>query len=320
MKYEALGSSGLKASVVGFGAWAAGGWMWGGSDADDAVAAIQAAMDAGVTLIDTAPVYGFGRSEEIVGRALQGRRDQAIVATKCGLVWDTNEGEAFFTNEKAVRKHLAPASIRREVEASLKRLGTDRIDLLQTHWQTETTPIEETMATLLALRQEGKIRAIGVSNASMAQLARYRAVGPVDVDQESFSMLDRHIAAEGRLEHCRRNGIAVFAYSPMARGLLTGKFAADHVFQPGDHRASHPDFSPASLHRVGRLLAVVRPVADAHGATLGQIALAWALAQPGLTHVLAGARDARQSRENAAAGDIVLSVDERSAIDAALVE
>lgn len=319
MKHHALGASGLHTSVVGFGAWAAGGWMWGGSDASDAVAAIQAALDEGVTLIDTAPVYGFGRSEEIVGRALQGRRDQAILATKCGLVWDTDEGEAFFTNEKAVRKHLAPAAIRREVEASLRRLGTDRVDLLQTHWQTETTPIEETMETLIALRREGKIRAIGISNATQPQLERYRAVGRVDVDQESFSMLDRRMAAEGRLEYCRRNDIAVLAYSPMARGLLTGKFAANHAFQPGDHRASHPDFSPANLQRVDRLLTVIRPVADAHGCTLGQLALAWALAQPGLTHVLAGARDARQARENAAAADIVLSTEERARIDAALL-
>jgi methylglyoxal reductase len=313
-----LGSSGLEASVVGFGAWAAGGWMWGGADADDAVRAMHAAIDAGVNLIDTAPVYGFGRSEEIVGQAIAGRRDRVIVATKCGLIWDRAEGEFHFENEKKVYKHTAPESIRNEVEASLRRLGVDTIDVLQTHWQTPTTPIEDTMATLLDLKREGKIRAIGVSNASIEQIERYRALGPVDVDQESVSMLDRRMMRSGQLEHCRLHDIAVFAYSPMARGLLTGKIGPDHTFKPGDHRAAQPLFSVDNRRRVQTMLDAIRPIADAHGATLGQLAIAWAIVQPGMTHALVGARNAKQATENAAAASVALSTEDLARIDAAI--
>ncbi len=318
MLKRTLGSSALEASVVGFGAWAAGGWMWGGADADEAVRAIHAAIDAGVNLIDTAPVYGFGRSEEIVGRAIAGRRDRVILATKCGLIWDRAEGEFHFENEKKVYKHTAPDSIRSEVETSLRRLGVETIDVLQTHWQTPTTPIEDTMATLLDLKRQGKIRAIGVSNASVEQIERYRALGPVDVDQESFSMIDRRMVRSGQLEHCRLHDIAVFAYSPMSRGLLTGKIGPNHTFKPGDHRAEQPAFSVNNRRRVQAMLDAIRPIADAHGATLGQLAIAWAIAQPGLTHALVGARDARQATENAATANIALSADDLAHIDAAI--
>ncbi len=192
MRYKSLGQSGIEASVVGLGTWAIGGWWWGGNDERESVRAIQAAIDAGVTLIDTAPAYGLGRSEEIVGKALEGRRDRVVLATKCGLVWHTNAGTPFFSEfGKPVHKYLGPDSIRYEIEQSLRRLKTDVIDLYQTHWQDSTTRIEETMAVLLDLKAEGKIRAIGVSNADCQQIEEYRAVGPVDADQEKYSMLDR---------------------------------------------------------------------------------------------------------------------------------
>ena len=255
MIYRKLGPSGIDVSAVAFGAWAIGGWMWGGADENQAVDAIHAALDHGVTLIDTAPIYGFGRSEELVGRAIQGRRDKVVLATKCGMVWDREEGDFFFhanqegvtfrPAEKKVYKCLRPESIRAELERSLQRLGTTYVDLYQTHWQESTTPIAETMATLVKLKEEGKIRAIGVCNASLVQLAEY---GPIDSDQEKFSLLDREIEQDGRLAYCRRTGIGVLPYSPLANGLLTGKIRPDRQFNPGDLRRGNRRFT-AGEHR-----------------------------------------------------------------------
>ena len=318
MRYRPLGASGIEASVIGFGAWAAGGWMWGGADEAEAIRAIHTALDMGVNLIDTAAVYGFGASEEIVGKAIAGRRQRVVIATKCGLVWDSRGGEHFFDSEgKKIHRYLAPHSIRLEVEQSLKRLGVDTIDLYQTHRQDPSTPIAETMETLLALQLEGKIRAIGVSNATSAQMEQYRAVGPLDTDQESYSMLSRAIEAD-QLPYCREHGIAMLAYSPMARGLLTGKISPDHAFAPGDHRATHPLFTVENRARVATLLERCRPVADRHGVSSGQLAIAWALAQPGVTHALVGARDPDQTAENVKAADVELMPEDMAEIDAAL--
>jgi aryl-alcohol dehydrogenase-like predicted oxidoreductase len=318
MRYRALGASGIEASVIGFGAWAAGGWMWGGADETDAIRAIHIAVDMGVNLIDTAAVYGFGASEEIVGKAIAGRRQRVVIATKCGLVWDGRGGDHFFDSEgKQIHRYLAAHSIRLEVEQSLKRLSVDTIDLYQTHRQDPSTPIAETMETLLALQLEGKIRAIGVSNATSAQMEQYRALGPLDTDQESYSMLSRAIEAD-QLPYCREHGIAMLAYSPMARGLLTGKISPDHAFAPGDHRATHPLFTVESRTRVATLLERCRPVAERHGVTSGQLAIAWALAQPGVTHALVGARNPDQVAENIRAADIELAPEDLGEIDAAL--
>src|SRR5579864_4995578 len=185
MIYRSLGQSGITASVVAHGTWALGGWMWGGTDVRQSVRSIQTSLDAGVNFIDTAPAYGLGLSERIVGEAIRGRRDKVIISTKCGLVWHTTKGTYFVTLEgNRIHRYLGPESIRYEVEHSLRRLETDYIDLYQTHWQDPTTPIEETMGTLLDLKKQGKIRAIGVSNCTVEQLRRYRAVGPVDAAQE----------------------------------------------------------------------------------------------------------------------------------------
>lgn len=314
MRYRPLGQSGIEASVVAFGAWAVGGWFWGGADDEDSVAAVHRALDAGITLIDTAPVYGLGRSEEIVGKAIRGRRDQVVLATKCGLVWHTGSGTHFFDElGKPVRKFLGPESIRYELEQSLRRLQTDVIDLYQTHWQDETTPIEETMATLLELKREGKIRAIGVSNATVRQMDDYRKIGPVDSDQEKYSMLDREMDAE-QLPYCESNNIAMLAYSPLGQGLLTGRVTADRELPEGDLRAESPRFSLAGRRRISSLLDDIRPIAHACDATLAQLAIAWTLSQPGMTHALVGARNPEQVTENAAAADIVLGEAELAAI------
>ncbi len=330
MKYRPLGQSRIQASVVGFGAWAIGGWMWGGTDEAEAVAAIHAALDAGVNLIDSAPGYGFGLSEEILGRAIAGRRDDVVLATKCGLVWDGERGEfGFYADERGradeatatrkVYRCLSPDSVRHELEQSLTRLGTETIDLYQTHWPTTTTPIADTMACLMTLKDEGKIRAIGVSNVTVEQMGEYRAVGPLDTDQERFSALDRAIEAD-RLPYCREHRIAMLAYSPLEQGLLTGKIGPDHEFAEGDQRRWKAAFSVENRRAVAAVVAELRPIADGLGLTLAQLAIAWAVCQPGLTHALCGARNPKQAIENAAAGDVELTNDELAAIDAAVAK
>lgn len=326
MRYRELGHSGIEASVVGLGTWAIGGWMWGGTDRQESVRAIQAALDQGMNLVDTAPAYGFGLAEEIVGEALRGRREQAVVATKCGLIWHRQQGEFFFASDEQhpgatgryqVYRCLAPQTIRDEVEQSLRRLQVDCIDLYQTHWQDGTTAIADTMAELLKLRQEGKIRAIGCSNATPEQMAAYRAAGSLDVDQELYSMLDRG-PETGNLPDCARAGTAFLAYSPLAQGLLTGSIGPDRVFGEGDQRRHKPRFSVENRRRAAALLADFAPLAQAHGATLGQLAIAWTVAQTGCTHALVGARSPAQVQENAAAGDLVLSAAETAAMRQAL--
>ena len=318
MKYRSLGKSGIEASVVGLGAWAVGGWMWGGADEAESIRAIHAGIDAGVNLIDTAPVYGFGLSEEVVGKAIRDRRDKVVLATKCGLAWHEERGEFFFASDEKhpadegqikVYRCLAPDTIRREVEWSLKRLGTDRIDLLQTHWQDSTTPVADTMHTLMELKKEGKIRAIGCSNATREQMEEYRAAGQLDVDQELFSMLDRKHEREN-LPYCAKHKIAFFAYSPLAQGLLTGKIGPDRTFQDGDQRREKPRFSAENRLKIQRLLDLFRPIAAGHGISVGQLAVAWTVSQKGCTHALVGARTARQAIENAKAGAVELTTED----------
>ncbi len=318
MRQRPLGQSGIQASVIGLGTWAIGGWMWGGTDERDAIEALQASIDNGITFIDTAPAYGMGRSEEIVGKAIAGRRDRVLIATKCGLVWDTNKGTPFVTqNGRQIYRYLGPESIKRECEQSLKRLGTDHIDLYQTHWQDATTPIEQTMAALLELKREGKIRAIGVSNATIEQIAEYGAVGPVDADQEKYSMLDRELEAV-QLPSLLKNDIAFLAYSPLANGLLSGKITPSRKFSGDDLRRNNPRFSEENREWVAKVLREVEPIASKHDATIAQVVIAWTLEQPGVTHALAGGRSRKQALENAAAGDLILSAHELRQIDQAI--
>ena len=294
--------------MVAHGTWAIGGWMWGGTDVKKSVRSIQASLDAGVNFIDTAPAYGLGLSELIVGEAIGGRRDKVIVATKCGLVWHTAKGN-FFVDQNGTRIHryLGPESIRYEVEHSLRRLDTDYIDLYQTHWQDSTTPIEDTMGTLLDLKKEGKIRAIGVSNCTVEQVRQYRSVGRVDTAQEKYSMLHRGLERE-YLPYCAQNHMAVLAYSPLANGLLTGKVDPERVFPEDDLRRNNPMFSRESRLRVREMFEHLAPVTRQYNFTDGQLAIAWTLAQPGITHALVGARDERQAAENAWAGSVLLAV------------
>jgi methylglyoxal reductase len=299
-----IGTSGIRASVVGLGTWAIGGWMWGGTDEAESVDAIRASIDAGVWLIDTAPAYGMGRSEEIVGKAVAGRRDRVVLATKCGLVWHTAKGGRFFDQGgKPVHRYLGPDSIAWELEQSLRRLRTDYIDLYITHWQDPTTPIAETMGALEDLKKAGKIRAIGASNVSPADVEAYLAAGPLDAIQEQYSMVHRDIEVE-LIPLCARHGVSIISYSTLALGLLTGKIGPERRFQGDDLRIDDPRFSADNRRKVADFVAEVRPIAEAQDATIAELVIAWTLQRAGVAFALCGARNPGQATENARAGSI----------------
>jgi len=313
-----IGKSGIGASVVGLGTWAIGGWMWGGTDEAQSIDAIKASIDEGVSLIDTAPAYGQGLSEEIVGKAIKGRRDRVVLATKCGLVWHTQKGNHFFSYDSGpVHRYLGRESVVYEVEQSLKRLGTDYIDLYITHWQDATTPVAETMSALEDLKRQGKIRAIGASNVSADDLKAYLAAGQLDAIQEEYSMVKRGLE-QSLLPISLANDVATLSYSSLALGLLSGKIGPDRVFTGDDLRKNNPRFSVDNRQKVARLMAAIKPIAAAHKATEAQIVIAWTLQQPGITFALCGARNADQARENAKAGRIRLAATDIKAISEAV--
>jgi len=315
-----IGKSGINASAVGLGTWAIGGWMWGGTDERQSIAAIQASIDAGISLIDTAPAYGMGLAETIVGKAIAGRRDKVVLVSKCGLVWHVNEGAYFFHQDgKPVHRYLGAVSIRYEVEESLKRLGTDYIDHYVTHWQDATTPIAETVGALVRLKEEGKIRSIGASNVSQADLEAYIATGALDAIQEEYSMVKRDIETT-LLPVCRENAVSVLSYSSLALGLLSGKVGPERVFAEDDQRHGNPRFSQANREKIARLMDVLKPVAAAHSASVAQVVIAWTIAQPGITFSLCGARDPAQAVENAAAARLRLTESELALISTGIAE
>ncbi len=307
MRFITLGKTDIKVSAIGLGTWAIGGWMWGGTDEEKSVHAIEAAIDSGINLIDTAPAYGQGLSERIVGRAIKGKRDRVVIATKCGLVWHTKKGEHFFDypSGQQVHKYLAPESIRYEVEESLKRLDIDYIDIYQTHWQDITTPIEDTMGVLMDLKKEGKIRTIGASNATLEQLKQYEKFGQLDVDQEKYSLIDTEVEDE-ILPWCKENKVTMLAYSSMAKGLLTGKLGPEREFKGDDLRKNNPRFSVANRKLMQSILEKdFKPVAEKYGVSILQLSVAALISKGGVV-ALCGARDALQAKENAKAGDIAL--------------
>jgi len=311
-------------SVITFGAWAAGGWMWGGTERKDAVDAIRASYDLGVNAIDTAPIYGQGTSEEIVGEAIKSiARDKIHILTKYGMRWDLTKGDfAFKSNDNAGRpidiyKYAGKESIIHECEASLRRLGTDYIDLYQIHWPDSTTPIQESMEAVTRLIEQGKVRYAGVCNYSAEQLAEALNHANVVSNQVPYSMVKRGIE-EAVVPFCLERNLSILAYSPMERGLLTGKIQPGHVFSEGDHRAGIYFFSEENLRRVNAFLDRIRPLAADKGISLGQLTLLWTLAQPGITVALAGARNAGQAEQNARAADAALTAEEVAFISAEL--
>lgn len=305
-----IGRSGIEASAIGLGTWAIGGWMWGGTDEAKSISAIQASIDEGISLIDTAPAYGQGLSEEIVGKAIAGRREKVVLATKCGLVWHTQKGNHFFDYDgKPVHRYLGKDAIVHEVEQSLKRLGTDYIDHYITHWQDPTTPIAETMEALETLKSQGKIRSIGASNTTADDVKAYVAAGQLDAIQEEYSMIKRDIE-DTLVPLCLKEKVSVLSYSSLALGLLTGKIGPDRTFEGDDQRKDNPRFSVENRRKVARLMDAIAPIAEAHGATKAQVVIAWTLQQPGITFSLCGARDPEQARENAKAGRLRLTSEE----------
>ncbi len=312
MKYGKLGKSGLDASVVGMGTWVTGGGSVWGKEPDDreSINAIHAAIDHGVTLIDTAPLYGFGRSEEVVGKAIQGKRDKVVLATKCGLWIDDDRG-SFFTEFDGVPvyRSLRPDTIQEEVEQSLRRLKTDVIDLYQTHWpavEPDKTPIEDTMACLMKLKDQGKIRAIGVSNVSLEELQANDEAGELSSDQFRYSMLFRDPEAD-ILPYCATHNIATLTYMSLEQGLLTGKVGMDREFGAGEWRSNedwNPWFKLENRPKVLDMLAGWADLTDKYGCSLAQLTIAWTATQPGVTHVLCGARNTEQMTQNAAAADL----------------
>lgn len=310
MENRPLGNSGLQVSVIGLGAWAMGGAVetWGEVDDRESIAAIQQALECGINLIDTAPIYGLGHSEEVVGNAIAGCRDRVVLATKCGLLFPRSSTEP-------PSRSLAPNSILRELEASLRRLRTDYIDLYQCHWPDPHTPIRETMTTLASLLDQGTVRAIGLSNFSCDEITIAREYGPVHSLQPPFSMLHRRAAAD-LLPYCREHGIGALAYSPLAKGLLTGKFNAASKLE--GVRAKDPDFLGPRFRRNLAFVDRLRPMAERRGTTLTRLVLQWTIAQPGLTSALVGAKRPSQVFENAGGAEGGLSDQDRAEIDAIL--
>lgn len=313
MRSRPLGNSTINASVVGLGTWAIGGgpW-WGPTDDNESIRAIHAAIDAGVNLIDTAAIYGFGHSEEVIGKALKGRRDKVVLATKCGQWWLDGRGKYFYEYDgREIRRTLQPEAIRTELEGSLRRLGTDYVDLYQAHWPEMPpveTPVADSVACFMELKEEGKIRAFGVSNCTLGELQEFCANGLVVSYQLKYSMLSRE-AEKDILPFCQQNKLATLTYMSLEQGLLTGKIGLDRVFKKEEFRSNefwNKWYLPENRRRVLDLLAGWQDLTRAYNCSLAELVVAWTAAQPGVTHVLCGARHPQQIQETARAAELKL--------------
>jgi aryl-alcohol dehydrogenase-like predicted oxidoreductase len=306
METRRLGSGGPELSLIGYGAWEAGGQHWGPNPSDDVVIdAMYAAVDAGINWIDTAEVYGQGVSERLVGRSIAGRRDEVLIATK---VAPQPEGSGF-----------RPEQITAACDASLGRLGSEHIDLYQLHWPDESgVPIEETWGAMVELERAGKIRALGVSNFDRELIKRCEAIRHVDSLQPEFSMFA--LGDRALISWCGEQGIGVVSYSPLAAGVLTGAVTTETTFGEGDWRGGAwweaEEFAPDELARRLEVVETLRPIADRVGCSLAQLALAWNLAQPGVTSAIAGSRNPAHVRSNASAADVRLDEGTLSELEA----
>jgi aryl-alcohol dehydrogenase-like predicted oxidoreductase len=312
MNTRQLGNSDLYITPIGFGAWAIGGagWEfgWGGQDDHDSVAAIREALDNGINWIDTAAVYGLGHSEDVVARALEGMGNRPYVFTKCSMVWD---------ERRKISHSLKAESIRRECEASLRRLKVDVLDLFQIHWPMPDGEIEEGWATMAKLKEEGKVRNIGVSNFDVRQMKRALAIAPITSLQPRYSLIHREVEGE-ILPFAERENIGVIAYSPMASGLLTGAMTKERIKQlpADDWRQSNPDFQEPLLSRNLRLVRLLRAIGNHHDRSPGEVAVAWVLRNPAVTGAIVGARQPGQMKGIAGAAGFWLSPSEVAEIEA----
>jgi aryl-alcohol dehydrogenase-like predicted oxidoreductase len=316
MELRKLGNSDVKVTAMAFGAWAIGGWMWGGTEEKEAINAILAAYDGGITTIDTAPVYGFGKSEELVGRAMQGKpRDSYQILTKFGMNWMSQEGESFFdsvdNDGKPFRmyKWSSRKKIMQECEDSLRRLKTDYIDLYQIHWPDNTTPISETFEAVQRLIEQGKVRAAGVCNYNVQQVEE--ALETIDLvsNQVPYSLVNRDIE-KNVLPQAIERGLSIIPYSPLQRGLLTGKIKPGHQFSEGDTREGNRFYTNENIRRTNALLEEIKPIAEQHNASLAQVIINWTINRPGIGCVLVGARNEQQVRSNIGALDFLLTKEE----------
>jgi len=319
MQQRQLGKSELTVSPIVFGAMPIGGWLWGGTDKAVAVDTIRKCIDVGIDTIDTAPIYGFGLSEELVGEAIRGRRNDVKIATKTGMRWDRGDGQYFFSTtddsgtERAIHRVLKGDAIVEECEISLGRLGIEMIDLYQCHWPDNTTALNETMAAMLKLKEQGKIREIGVSNFTVDMMKECLEAGPLASDQPRYSLLQREIESDV-LPFCRECDIGLLVYNPFEMGILAGKTTMNRVFADGDQRNNNRWYKPANRGRVLDALETVRPIADGYDATLAQLAINWVVGEPGITSAIVGARNPAQVAENADALGFNLSPEERTIV------
>ena len=315
MQNRKLGHSDLHLTTIGLGTWAMGGgyWKfgWGPQDDKASIAAIHAAVDQGINWIDTAPIYGHGHSEKVVGKAIKGIRDSLIIATKCGRVWEGDSRE--------IGKSLKAHSIRQEVENSLQRLGIDYIDLYQIHWPQPDEEIEEGWATIADLIKEGKVRYGGVSNFDLQQLKRVQAIHPVTSLQPPYNMFRREIELE-LMDYCRENQIGIVAYSPMQAGLLTGKFNKERaaMLPESDWRSKHPFFNSPQLALNLEVVEQLRGIAEDKNCSMSQLSLSWVLRRDEITAAIVGARKPEQIEETAQAASIELNTKEIDVIEAIL--
>jgi aryl-alcohol dehydrogenase-like predicted oxidoreductase len=325
MELRTLGKSEVKITPVALGAWAIGGWLWGGTDDKAALEGIARAVDLGMTTLDTAAVYGFGHSEKLVGQAIRGRRDKVQILTKFGQRWDTDKGSHTFDTQDnegrpiTIHRHAPREGVFYECEQSLKRLGIDCIDLYQHHWPDPDTPIEETMDACRTLLKQGKIRAVGVSNYTVAMLEEAMKVVPLASVQPPYSMLRRDIEAD-LVPWCLKHGVGILAYSPLQNGILTGAVTMDRKFPPTDLRSRNKFYLPENRRRILAFLEKLKPIATRHKATLGQVVIRWTIQQPGITCALVGVRSAPQAEENAGAMGFALSTQEIAEINGPLAE
>jgi aryl-alcohol dehydrogenase-like predicted oxidoreductase len=316
MELRNLGKSDVKVTPMSFGAWAIGGWMWGGTEEKEAINAIHAAYDGGITTIDTAPVYGFGKSEELVGRAMQGKtRDSYQLLTKFGMNWMTEEGEYFFDSKdndgKAIKmfKWATKKKVIAECEDSLRRLKTDYIDLYQIHWPDNSTPISETFEAVQQLIGAGKVRAAGVCNYNVQQVEEALQTIALVSNQVPYSLINRGIE-HNVLPQAIERGLSIIPYSPLQRGLLTGKIKPGHHFSEGDTREGNRFYTDENIRRTNAMLAEIQPIAETHKASLAQVVINWTINRPGIGTVLVGARNAEQVKSNIGALHFQLNADE----------
>lgn len=308
IKYKKIRNE-LKVSTIALGTWAIGGDFWGEADDASSIRTIKAAIDNGINLIDTAPIYGRGHSEIIVGKAIKGRREDVVISSKCGLTWENQNSET--------EKNLRPESIRQEIDESLSRLGIDVIDIYFIHYPDKDTPLEDTLAELQRIKKAGKVRYLGVSNFDTSLLLEAMEIADIACIQPQYSLLDRNIE-DSLLPFCHENNVEVLSYGSLGGGILTGKYTDKFQLNDGDKRSQfYPYFQEPCWTKVLELVEVLKNIAADHNCPVPHVSLNWVRQQSGITSALVGARTVEQAKQNAVAADWDLSGDELKKIEAA---